>query len=60
MKIEIRKETKWTGQIFYWTYIDDHFDKCFLELEPAEKRYQEIIISAKNPTVVETIKEEVI
>jgi hypothetical protein len=60
MKIEIRKETKWDGTVAYWTYIDHVFDKCFFSLEDAEKRYEAIMMNARNPTKVEVIKTEVI
>jgi hypothetical protein len=55
MKIEIRKETKWNG-VFYWTYINDSFDHCYLDLDAAEKRLVDLVETAKLPPVVEIIK----
>ena len=55
MKIEIKKETTWKG-FYYWTYVDNAFDHCFLDLDAAEKRLVELVETTKQPPVVEVIK----
>jgi hypothetical protein len=55
MKIEIRKETK-LGQVSYWTYVNDEFDKWHSNIEDAEKRFNDLVELGIQPPTSEILK----
>lgn len=57
MKVQLIKQIEW-DRTWYVTVIDGTADKYFIDEKDAQKRYNEILGKAKQPTVREIMKEE--